>query len=62
MGNQSFIDYDIKPIHPDEVTGTKHGEKSAMSMSWHAGGSDFLIRHIKRLGQTEQTGKERQTR
>lgn len=33
-----------------------------MSMSWHAGGSDFLIRHIKRLGQTEQTGKERQTR
>lgn len=33
-----------------------------MSMSWHAGGSDFLIRHIKRQGQTEQTGKERQTR
>lgn len=33
-----------------------------MSMSWHAGGSDYLIRHIKRLGQTEQTGKERQAR
>lgn len=33
-----------------------------MSMSWHAGGSDYLIRHIKRLGQTEQTGKERLAR
>ena len=29
---------------------------------WHAGGSDFLIRRIKRLGQKEQTGKERQAR
>lgn len=46
MGKQSFIDYDIKPIHP----GTKHGLKSAMSMSWHAGGSDFLIRHYKKAG------------
>lgn len=61
-GKQFHIDYDTKPIHPHHGTGTKHGQKSAVSVSWHAGGSDFLIRRIKRLGQTEQTAKERQMR
>lgn len=61
-GKQFHIDYDTKPIHPHHGTGTKHGQKSAASVSWHAGGSDFLIRRIKRLGQTEQTAKERQMR
>lgn len=37
--------------------GQKQGYESAVSMSQHAGGSDFLIRRIKRLGQKEQTGK-----
>lgn len=63
MGKQFYIDYDTKGgPRPDEGTDIKQGQKSAVSVSWHAGGSDFLIRRRKRLGHMEQTAKERQMR
>lgn len=40
--------------------GQKHGSESAVSMSQQAGGSDFLIRRVKRLGQrSRQANKGR---
>lgn len=52
----------LKQTRPDEDAGTKRGGKSAVSVSWRGGGSDCLIRRIKRLGQTEQTAIESQAR
>lgn len=52
----------LKQIRPGEDTGTKRGEKSAMTVSRRGGGSDHLIRRMKRLGQTEQTAIERPAR
>lgn len=40
----------LKQIRPDEDAGTKRGEKSAVSVSRHGGGSDCLIRRIKEAG------------